>query len=601
MAGEQLTHRRTSTPADDPRSPRNARRYDHVVFQPQYAGQLILDEVAVRLRPLLARSDFVKFCDQRNLRISAELMQRFEELRLFAPIIRITRPPGDPRILYLDGHPTAADFAAGWVVDCSAPDAEYPVPPIDDRLTMPFYSAFQVWALEWVLRETTMTFTLDEVAGSSDVVDWSDRFRGLRSRALEHAERLRSNIELTAVPILCQLISNRYLPHALSNQRTYQVGGVSLFGGWMAFNSGSWDWHDYCDKWDPTERVACFALDEQSLERAHWRMVSAMYRCDPLWRWRNLIQFVNQRKRDELRGDALRAELYRQCAEMLRFLYRDLYRTDLGPPEDALHGMPCRIPEPAVRDDPREYLQFVANQYDLNPQPKAVLFVEGQSEVVFTQAIFGGLFGLHHGVSGVEVVNLHGVGNATGSKRFDRYNAIFRLVDYLLEHQTLVFLVLDNEGQATRLRQAAASKPSVFGNRQRAIAPDRIHLWDQTFELDNFEDEELARAMTIVAGERVQFAVEEIQEVRSHWPGATLSEYFERRADRVLTKPELARVLAELIIQSPTRSDGTERPIVEFLRRVRREASRNPLPLTQDIWRQNQEFLDAEGTTESAS
>ena len=527
---------------------------------PQHPGQLILDEVALRLRPMLARKEFVKFCDQRNLRISAQLLQRLEELRVFAPIIRISRPAGDERVLHLDGHSTAADFAAGWVEDCGAPDAEYSVPDIDDPQNMPFYSEFQVWALERVLQGTSKTFTLDEIAGPSpDIVDWNDRLGWLRSQALEYVARLRSDARLTAIPILCQLISNRYLPHALSNQRSYQIGGVSHSGQWMVFGSGSWDWQDYCDEWSPAERVAPFALDEQSLERAHWRMVSAMSQCDPLWQWRNLLQFVNQRKRDELRGDALRAELYRQCAEMLRHLHRDLYGTDLGPPEDALHGAPSMIPEPAVRDDPREHLQFVANQYDLNPQPKAVLFVEGESEVVFTRAIFRDLFGMHHGVPGVEILNLHGVDNATGNKRNDRSSAIFRLVDYLLEHQTLVFLVLDNEGRAGFLKAAAATKRSVFSSRRRAIAPDRIHVWDQNFELDNFEDEELARAMTVASRERVEFAAEEIQEVRSDWPRASLSELFKRRTYRDVTKPELAEALAELAIQSPTFSDGTDR------------------------------------------
>lgn len=321
---------------------------------------------------------------------------------------------------------------------------------------------------------------------------------------------LRSDPELSAVPILCQQISNRYLPHALGNQRSHRVGAVAHSGEWMVFGSPSWSWQDYCDEWEPTKCIAPFALGEQSLKDVHRRMASAMRQCDPLWPWRNLLQFVNQRKRDELRGEALRAELYRQSAEMLRRLHRDLYQTDLGPPEDSLGGAAPRIPEPEVREDPREHLQFVANQYDLDPQPKAALFVEGESEVVFVRAIFRSLFGLHHGEPGVEIVNLHGVDNATGNRLRDRYNAIFRLVDYLLEHQTLVFLVLDNEGRAQELKAAAATKRSVFGSRRRAIAPDRIHVWERNFELDNFEDDELARALMTASGERVQFAVADL-------------------------------------------------------------------------------------------
>ena len=549
----------------------------------------------MRLRPLLDRRKFVKFCSERNLRISVKLLQRFEELRVLPPVIRINRPAGDQRVLGLDGHSTAPAFAAGWVVDCCAPDTDYPVPAIDDSQSMPFYSEYQVWALDHVLLRTSKTFTLDEfVRSGSELVDCNDRFERLQFPALEEIARLRSDTRLSVIPILCQLLSNRYLPHALSDQRTHLVWDTSFFGQWLVFGNGSWDWQDYCDAWVPAERIRPFALDEDSLDRVHWRMVSAMKQCDPLWRWRNLTQFANQRKRDELQGDALRAELYRQAAEMLRHLYQDLYEKDLGPPEDALHGAPSMIPEPAVRNDPREHLQFVVNQYDLNPQPKAVLFVEGESEALFARAIFHGLFGMHHGVPGVEILNLRGVDNAIGNKRSDRFNAIFRLVDYLLEHQTLVFLVLDNEGQASNLKHAAETKRSVFGSRQRAISPARIHIWDRNFELDNFADDELARVMTVAAGERVQFAAEEIHEVRSHWPRASLSELFKRRTYRDLTKPTLAEALAELAIQSPTLTDGTERPIVELLLRIPSEASSNPLPLTQEDWRENQESLDAE-------
>ncbi len=566
-----------------------------MIQMPSNPGQLILDEVAMRLRPLLERGKFVRFCKDRNLSVTEELLHLLEELRVFAPVIRVSKVSGDPRHLHVDGESTAADFADGWVEDCCVPDADYPVPDIEDPTSMPFYSEFQVWALEWILQETTLTLTLDEFAGpDSDALDWSRRFDRIRSRALDNVAKHRSDAGLTAIPLLCQMLSNRYLPHALSNQRSYPLGAVSLLGGWIGLDSGSWDWDEYREGWDPAERVAAFALDMRSLERAHWRMVNAMSRCDPLWQWRNLLQFVNQRKRDELRGDALRAELYRQCAELLRYLYLDLYQKDLGPPEDALHGGPSWIPEPAVRDDPREHLQFVANQYDLNPQPTAVLLVEGESEVVFAEAIFRGLFGMHHGVAGIEILNLHGVDNATGNRFRDRSNAIFRLVDYLLEHQTLVYLLLDNEGRAQDLKAAAADKRSIFGLRQRAIAPDRVHVWNRNFELDNFEDEELARGLTVASGDRVEFAAEEVKEVRSHWPRASLSELFRRRCGRDLTKPELAQALAELAIRSATPSDGAKRPIVEFLLRVRREASRNPLPLTREVQRQNQEHLDTD-------
>lgn len=48
-----------------------------MIQSPQRPGQLILDELAVRFRPLLNRGEFIRFCDQRNLKVSAELLQQF--------------------------------------------------------------------------------------------------------------------------------------------------------------------------------------------------------------------------------------------------------------------------------------------------------------------------------------------------------------------------------------------------------------------------------------------------------------------------------------------------------------------------------------------
>ena len=566
-----------------------------MVQLPPSPGQMILDDVAMRLRPLLPSRDFVRFCEGRNVSVSGELLHQFEELRVFTPIIRIMGPDDENLVLHFDGTPTASEFAKGWIADTSAPSATCPLPDMDDPASMAFYSEFQIWALENVLLRTTRTFRLDEYAGAdAEDVDWNDRFRWLRTQASSSVERLRSDPSLASIPILCQVISNRYLPHALGNQRTIRIGGTSHSGRWMQFSSHLWDWRSYCEDWDPSKLVSPFAIDEGSLRRAYEAMVIAMRNCDPLWGWRELLQFVNQRKRDGLKGDALRAELYRQGADMLRRLYRDLYGEDLDPPENMFGVVISHIPELAVREDPREYLQYVVNQYDLNAQPRAVLFVEGETEVVFAKALFQRLFGAHHGVSGVEIVNLHGVDNATGNKRSDRYGAIFRIVDYLLEHQTLAFIMLDNEGQAKNLRASASHKSSVFEVRSRAIQPSNIHVWERNFELDNFTDAEIASVLTKAADGSAQFRPEDIENVRADWPCARIATLYRKRTGQDLKKPLLAEIFAEMVVASESRPDRPIRPVVDFLWRVNREAAGNPLPITKAIWHKNQEYLDSD-------
>lgn len=550
---------------------------------------MILDEVAMRMSLLMARDDFIRFATDRNLSVSREQLHGFERNGVFLPVIRMA----GGQVLYFDGSPTAPDFEAGWVVDTSAPGATYTVPDINEPDCMAFYSPYQLWALERVLQGTTCSLDLGACVGTdAESVDWEAHMSELVSRTAKNIDRLSSDPALCAIPLLCQLISNRYLPRARGNQRSILVGGISHTSEWMSFGSMSWDWLTYCDEWDPAPLVEAFQLDETSLKRVHEHLVQAMRLCDPLWSWAELVRFINQGKRDELKGDALRAESYRQSAEMVRQLHLELYGDDLGPPEEMFGTVINHIPELEVRDDPRLYLQYTTNKYDLNPQPKAVLFVEGKTEEIFVKKIFLDLFGMHHGKIGLEIIDLSGVDNATGSKKEDRYGAIFRLVDYLHEHQTFAFIMLDNEGRAKSLQKAAAGKSSFFPLRKRAMPPSRIRVWRKNFELDNFSDTEIARALTDMPGHTVQFRSTDIKAVRPTWPRRKISGLFRERTGHDLNKPLLAERLAEIVVDPETRKRPANRPVIKFLQRVDNQSWMNHWPVTRDIWRQNQEYLD---------
>ncbi len=93
---------------------------------------------------------------------------------------------------------------------------------------------------------------------------------------------------------------------------------------------------------------------------------------------------------------------------------------------------------------------------------------------------------------------LGGVDNATGAKE-DRFRAIFRLIDYLHHHQTLTYLLLDNERFARKLQAEAQSATSIHNAERLVTRSDHIQLWDRSFEFDNFTTEELAYALSALA------------------------------------------------------------------------------------------------------
>lgn len=548
---------------------------------------MILDDVAMRVCPLLPTRQFVDYCVKRNLRITPEQLHRYEEQRIFKPVIRVVRPEGANWILRYDGSPSAPDFAEGFVIDASAPDANYAVPDLDDQSSGAFYSQFQVMSLRHILRQLTLPVLLDKDMGATD---WDERIRQLSEYAKKTVDRFREDHSLAAIPLLCQLISNRYLPYAIGNQRSNLIRSTTQWGGWIQFDSGDWDWSQFRRSWDPSFLVAPFSMDEMSLKRIHENIVLTMRSFDPLWAWSDLVRFVNQDNRDKLQGDALCAESYRQSAAMLRLLYRDLFGTDFDPPGDTSIWLRSHLADLPALDDRRERLRYVVNEYGLNPQPKAVLLVEGESEVAFISRYVQLTFGSHFANLGIDIVNLRGVGNATGNKASDKFGAIFRLVDYLHEQQTLCFIMLDNEGQAKNLKKAAKDRASIFQHRSRVMPQSHIRIWDRDFEFDNFNDCELAKALSEIA-DGTEFLPEQVEKARSECKSGVLPELFRRRTGVELNKPSLAQHLAG--IAATLGSASKPRPVTEFLDQVYEAAVMNPFPVDREVWLENQKYLDS--------
>lgn len=559
---------------------------------PPRPGQLILDEVAVRTRPLLNPKEFVNFCKERAVSVTEQRLHRFEQLRVLTPLVRV-KNLGDGLVLDLDGKPTAPEDWRRYAIETSAPDASYEVPEIDESGSMPFYSQYQIFEVEEVLWEMDLVVSLEDLIGDDPKLPEWEEFLAWRVSSCQAAlKRLRSALLRRAIPLLGQFLSNRYVADATTDRRTINTGATTSWGSWIQFSSMEWDWWEYREEFDPSAVVDAFSLDSDSLDRVHRAVVFRLERMDPHWEWANLLQFVARNKRNKLRGDARRAQTYRELAEMIRLLHLDLFQTDLGPPEGRRGVTITHVPELEVRENPREHLEYVVNQFGINPQARVTLFLEGESEVAFVEAAFERLFGIHYGAYAIEIVNLKGVDTATGSRKEDRYNAIFRLVDYLHDHQVASFLVLDNEGRAMQLKRDAQKRRSIFGYRRFAIPAGRVKVWRQCFELDNFSDSEIAKALMETTGNRTKFTSRDVKGIREQWPQLNLSRLYRRRTNRGLKKPELARALAEIALDSRTRRKIESRPVVKVLDRVRRFAALNHPPIFRSTWEHNQAYMD---------
>lgn len=556
---------------------------------PSNAGRAIVDSAAMLVCPLLKTVDFAKFCQARSLDVDSARLLLLERLGLFAPVFRVRAPEEDVlpmRIPHRDGDDW---FERGWAWDTTSVPIGHEIPRDDDRSQEGYYSVFQLDCLRLVLSQLTLSVRMDQLLakGPQLPANWErsianvvELTRSSLTSAQEHAFR-------PAVALLCQYISNRYYPAAMSDMRSTRMQSTTSWDSWIQVGDPRKSAEDHAARVDPVEVAARFNLNRARLRHAYETLARSQEAVDPLARWYPLVQFVAVSERERLKGKALLAETLRRGALMLRALHRNLYNEELPPPNEVVGTVINYIPELAVRSNQRRYLELVVNDYGLNPQPKLVLFVEGQSDEHAVHLLFERLFGYTIYRAWIEVVAVRGVDNATGGKE-DRYRAIMRLIDYLHHRQTLGFVVLDNENNAVKLKREGGKMRSFFGHRNRVTRPEYIHVWKTSFEFDNFSDTELALCLTRACGGTFVFRRAEITQCRkSPQPGSALTRLYRQRTSAGLDKMRLCDDLVDQIFAAARRK-VENRPIVKLLQRIAGLALRNPPPVTQEIYDANQ-------------
>jgi len=562
----------------------------YLISIPPDFGREIVESAAFMVCPLLSTDKFVTFCKKRGISIDKARLLRLERLGLFAPVFRVCTPDeDDAQPFYVPVRDGNNWFDKGWAWDATQTPAQHRMPEDKDRSQEGYYSIFQVDWLRLVLSMMTLHVSLDSYLTNEALPeDWWRRI----GESIEHSRALldgaRTQQYRRAIALLCQFISNRYYPKALGDLRSNHVSSTNSRDSWLSVGDHRWNWRNEARKWDPKRAESLFGLTPERLEHAYDSLAGGQSWLDPLANWYPLVQFVPIDERRRLKGEALLAETLREGALMLRSLYADLYGKELPPPNEVQRTVITHMPELEVRKDVRRHLEFVVNRYGLNPRPKLVLLLEGESEERIVNTLFDAYFGFHASKAWIEIINVRGVDTATGGKR-DSYAAILRLVDYLHHHQTLTFIVLDNENKAKRLKQEAASFRSIFGHRTRVTRPEYVRVWKQSFEFDNFSDSELADALGEAAQRNVVFATAELATCRSSAnPGSALTRLYQERAKRGLHKPQLSDILAARMLSPTSRKAIANRPIVKVLERIVALTMKNQFPVMQDIWEKNQ-------------
>ena len=565
---------------------------DTLLTIPVGAGRAIVETAAMLQCPLLGTNRFVKYCTDRGLRISRERLVRLERLRVFAPVFRVrTVDEAQSPLTITPGGGDISWFDAGWAYDTTTVPATHPVPEYSDQSHEAYYSIFQIHHLEDVLNALSLHVELDSYVDrdDSESFDWA----GLGARRVEsaahRAEVLRTHQYRQAVALLCQQISNRYYPHARSDMRTVRHRTTSYSDSWIVVDGHRWHWRKEAPNWNAHQAADFYELTPEKLCHAFEGLALAQAHCDPIEHWHELAQFVSVHDRDRLKGDALKSETLRGGAHMLRLFYKDLYGTELRHPNEVGVTVFHHMPELEIRRDVRRHLEFVANRFGVNPQPRLSLIVEGRSEEVAVMRIFEHWLGAHPGVYGIEIIALGGVDRATGGKAA-RFAMIMRLVDYLHHHQTFAMLVLDNEHGVDKLKDRAQDMRSIHDSRRHATRTEYIRVWDHTFEFDNFSCAEITTALNELGSDPTLFTAEDVSAAKDEkHPGAALKALYKGRKREPLDKVRLSELLTRSMLDSPGSWSTSDRPLVRVVEQAAELAGRNHLPTTEDARNRNQE------------
>jgi hypothetical protein len=557
---------------------------------------------------LLNVDAFVRYCKDRGIEVSQERLERFEELGVFLPMLRIRWPKIQIKIRAREngeGHEELGILQEGeewsgelkeenggflwWDYDAvqSLLDEGYLWTPTRERFqpwtayknedgwwdVESYYSMFQTLPLFKFLESTTVTVGIDRIASWSkeDAVKWFEMWEPHAGKIISVFQDGESAFDTAAK--LCQVLSSRYLPYAQSDGATISVPHPDFF-----------DWDKFRREWNAEEFLARIGASvEQVADR--WQTAIMQARSvDPLDSWRDFVAFFRRSWKERLKGKALLAQTWWTMEKMLNLFHEDLvghkrYEFDAAPEDQELfYGK-------GIPKNDLKFLEFLTNRYGVNPRPKLILVVEGDGEEEQFPRIAEELIPPTFPKMRIAVMNIKGIGELP---------KLERLIDHYHSLQTIVFLVLDRENNAQGRKNKLVQTPSKWNPTRTITKEEYIHLWDKNIEFDNFTNEEIARGMTQASGNRYEFSFEEVANCRSKFGGERdpLSKLYEEVLNYGLPKTQLLKNLFDYAIASPEMDIAGEkvrRPIIDVILNVKHLAFRNHQPSDLDAWKETQD------------
>lgn len=575
--------------------------------------RLIEDELFI-VCPPISTENFISYCKKRGVSVCRDNLELYERLGIFYPIARVELPKYRKKIEYSNDRTSYIDlgilqddddwrgeikeeYGQFWWGKDIASDFHQ-----EGRLWSPkektfaarenfhdkelewtkiesYYSIFQIFPLHGIREMLSLNVSLTEWSTvDSDAIVKFIKQTDTYSKQVIHMLGKPNNFANT-ISLVSQAISNRYYPKTQTDRRVISISRTDVYH--------DWSWHTYRRKWNPKTELKKLGIDDTKIKECQRSMSSAACDCDPLENWYDLVQFISIEKKRRLKGAALLAQTFYAMEMMLRMFYKDLTGVGLSVDCDLEPKWKERVYGKGIPDTNMPFLEYLTNEFHLNPRPRMILVVEGKSEYEQIPRL-AEILHTSFDALGIMVELLEGIGGAKSEK-------LERFIDHYHNLQTIVYLVLDNDNHAKQFRRKLLNTKSKYKEDNRFITrDDYIYLWDKCFEFDNFTDAEIAHALSAMY-QTCTFSEDEIAVCRNEFgkrKGKDIDELVKGKTNLTLNKPLLAKQLVDNLTKNMDEEfvDGKpKRKLITKILEICDLASRNYQPHSDKLRKTNQD------------
>lgn len=495
---------------------------------------------------LLTHTDFLRFLEQRRLRLDQRDLEFYEENEFVVPIARVFSDT-----LFDVTHTLGRYYEGGACVDPSkekfCPWKEY------KERAFALYHHWQSLAIpdirKWEYQSIRVSLFYDRNADQlietvrnfhRSLDDWREIICRVRDRTLK------------MLPLLL-LIEDRYLPF-IRNRFLWNA---------RREDGGFQEWRLWIKEFDPRKVLAVAGLNVDEIEDwREWLAAQARF-IDPLRDWYLLVGHVSYRKRQKLQGNALLAQDYFEIVKLLGMFIEDLTGERQLEPDDLLDARrgEWKVEWYGGEVDflNRRILRKILAEYDLDTQYKVLFLVEGDTEIIALPKIARAL-DVDFDRLGIKLFPLDGYSGVSARR-------IEKLLEHARDEGIIAYIWLDNHPEARPLLSKIVDK-------NKLVSPQNVHVWDTDFEGDNFTDDELVNAVMLLAkkdGKQLSLTPEMIRKCRELGAKPQFVKNILRtlchRQEYVLRVEDLTEVLGDLVSEQIAKGD-VQRRVVEELKKV---------------------------------